>query len=42
MDIDWNSVEQLKSLRAKIDRRLNQLIVVDKKYKKTTIHRRVQ
>jgi hypothetical protein len=34
MDIDWNSVEQLKSLRAKIDKRLNQLIVVEKRYKK--------
>ena len=33
MNIDWNSVEQLKSLRAKIDRRLNQLVVVEKKYK---------
>jgi hypothetical protein len=35
MEIDWNSVEQLKTLRAKIDRRLNQLIVVEKKHKKS-------
>jgi hypothetical protein len=35
MNIDWDSVEQLKSLRSKIDRRLNQLTVVEKRYKKT-------
>lgn len=35
MNIDWNSIEQLKSLRSKIDRRLNQLTVVEKKQKKS-------
>ena len=35
MYIDWNSVESLKSLRAKIDKRLNQLVVVEKKHKKS-------
>jgi hypothetical protein len=34
MEINWNSVEDLKCLRSKIDRRLNQLIVVEKKEKK--------
>lgn len=35
MNLDWNSVEQLKALRSKIDRRLNQLIVVEKKQKRS-------
>ena len=34
MSINWDSIEELKSLRAKIDRRLNQLIVVEKRGKK--------
>jgi hypothetical protein len=37
MEVDWNSIEQLKTLRSKIDRRLNQLIVVEKKYKKSHV-----
>lgn len=35
MTINWNSIEDLKALRAKIDRRLNQLSVIDKKHKKS-------
>ena len=35
MNIDWNSVESLKSLRSKIDRRLNQLVSTEKKHKKS-------
>jgi len=34
MTINWNSIEDLKALRAKIDRRLNQLTVVHKRQKK--------
>lgn len=34
MKINWDSIEDLKGLRSKIDRRLNQLISVEKKYKK--------
>ena len=35
MNIDWNSIESLRALRSKIDRRLNQLTSLEKKHKKS-------